>query len=620
MCGLSGFFAHTQLGPWFADVLDVIRHRGPDGDGVWTPGHDRVISAASLRDQRPVDVPAALGQLRLSILDLSPSGAQPMVVPGQAAVVTNGEIYNFVELRQELQDAGWSFVGTSDTEVLLKGWLQWGIDLLPRMNGMWAFALWDERRHGMLLSRDRFGEKPLFLADWRGGLAFASEIKALLRFPGISASLDEDRVGRFLLSGRAYDGPSTWFEGIRQLEPGTALWIDASGRTTYRYYDLEHAVGQVESGTNPTEWADRLDRALDDSVRIRLRSDVALGGCLSEGVDSSVIATTAVRHPLSRPYQAFTLGSDDPLIDERRGAEALAGRIGSLWHGSLARADEFVRLFDRIIWHQETPISATSLYGQWRVFEEARATGVPVLLDGQGADEILAGYTKFFAAHVRTAVRSNPLTGAREAARLARHLGAAPKLLRYAHRYLPSTKSGPDIRAVLRNPPASDDLMPDVRRGVFGMRIDDIRRWSLPNLLSYEDRNAMAHSVETRLPYLDPSVVELSLAMPESVLFNDGWTKWPLREVLARRGAPEVAWRRAKRQFFVPQASWLRTELTPMLTELRTNPHPSWNSLVDRGALSAFLDGWTTQPSGSASDEACFQLLAIDRFLRTFFP
>src|SRR6478735_3546890 len=200
ICGITGFFAPgTPVAPWFAAAAEVARHRGPDGDGVWAAGWPEAMSLASLaRDAVPSGGSAALGFVRLSILDLGPTGRQPMVEPGRAAIAFNGEIYNYVELREELRAKGWTFTSTGDSEVLLKGWLEWREDLFARLNGMWAIAIYDAELDGIVLSRDRFGEKPLFWTPWSGGVAFASEVKQLREFPGIDIRLDRARAAGYL--------------------------------------------------------------------------------------------------------------------------------------------------------------------------------------------------------------------------------------------------------------------------------------------------------------------------------------------------------------------------------------------------------------------------------------
>jgi asparagine synthase (glutamine-hydrolysing) len=557
--------------------------------------------------------------VRLSILDLGPSGNQPMVEPGRAALAFNGEIYNYLELRDELLELGYTFVSTGDSEVVLKGWLAWGEGVFSRLNGMWAIAIYDLERDRLVLSRDRFGEKPLFWAAWRNGVAFASEVKQLQRFPGLRVELNVQRAAAYAISGRPYHGASSWFAGIHQLEPGGILEADRSGTRTRRYYDLASEVAAVEPSVDADEWQQRLAAALSGSVRLRLRSDVPVGTSLSAGVDSSAVMAevTALGHD---NYHSFTVTSDDPRIDEGPEARTFARQMGSIWHPVPVTGAGFAATWERLTWHQECPVPSTSLYGQWKVMEAARSAGVIVLLDGQGADEILAGYHKFQAAILLDRVRARDASALRFGWAFARHLGGPRVVLDAGGRYLgrfggavaPSSwlRTTPDVEATA---PA---VGPDLRRG----QLADIHLWSLPNLLAYVDRSSMAWAVETRLPFLDPSVATLSLAMPSTVLARNGWSKWPLRQTLANRGGAGPAWRRGKRWFNVPQRARLRGPLLPFVDAWRRDPHELWSEILDPEPMRRWADEWSSgRRSGPAQDRQVFEFVALDQFLRTWF-
>jgi asparagine synthase (glutamine-hydrolysing) len=531
----------------------------------------------------------------------------------------NGEIYNYVEVRRDLAAAGWSFSSMGDTEVLIKAYLEWGVDAFRRLDGMWAFGIYDEVRKGLLLSRDRFGEKPLFWTAWSGGLAFASEIKQLVQYPGVTPRLARERAATFLVTGRPYDGPSSWFEGIHQLEPGSWLWIDDQGVRRGRYHDLEHDVAAVAPERSPADWAARWGEALSASVRRRLRSDVPVGTSLSSGLDSSMVLAEAMAQGHGA-YRTFTLGSNDPRIDESGPAERFATSQGSRWHPVWADATEFASLWDRMTWHQECPIASTSLYGQWKVFETARAAGVVVVLDGQGADEILGGYNKFVAALLWRAVRSHPQRAAGPIKGLIRQIGTTANLRSAGYRYLGRLGGAPRTPTLLRPGLFVGASAPGVRVTSMEQRVQDIRRWSLPNLLAYADRNAMAHSIETRLPYLDPTLVAVSLAMPDDVLFRDGWTKWPLRINLASRGGLAPAWTPGKRWFGVPQQQWLRHSLRGDVDAWLEAPHPAWEDIVDIGELARFQAMWRARKPSYPWDDQVFKMVSLDRFLQTWFP
>ncbi len=610
MCGITGFVvdAERPVGGWFAEAVHCVSHRGPDRERIWLAGD----TTRSLPDERhDARTTAGFGFARLAIIDLSEASDQPFVAPGRAALTFNGEIYNYIELRDELAGMGWTFSSAGDAEVLLKGYLQWGLDVLPRLNGMFALAIHDEAKGSLLLARDRFGEKPMFWTEWEGGVAFASEAKQLARYPGLRLDLEPAAVDAYLSTGRPYLGFSSWFRGIRQLAPGSWLVRDADGCRTGSYFDLRSEVAAVAPETSPRAWADRFSAAWQRSVELRLRSDVPVGTSLSSGVDSSAVMVEAAAIGHER-YHAFTLRYDAER-DEGRAAADLAAASGATWHAVWATGEEFAETWDALTWHHETPVATASAFGQWKVFEAAHAAGIRVVLDGQGADEMLAGYHKFYAAHVLHRIRSVGPGAFFDVARFGRQVGLGPLaeratsiLRREAH----ANGSGDRLDGT-----ASPPVISDLRR----MRIADIEEWSLPTLLSYADRNAMAHSIETRLPFLDPDVAVLALAMPGEVLFRDGWTKWPLRAHLASRGAPGPAWRRGKRWFDLPSAEWLRGPLRPAIDALADSPHPAWAEFVEPDRLRTLV-AHHRDAADPARGGTLMRLLALERFFRVWLP
>jgi asparagine synthase (glutamine-hydrolysing) len=395
--------------------------------------------------------------------------------------------------------------------------------------------------------------------------------------------------------------------------------VDRTGRRPSRYWNLADAVASVERAPDPGAWQRRFADAFTRSVMMRLRSDVPVGTSLSAGIDSSAVMAeaTALGHT---GYHSFTVTSDDPRVDEGPEAGAFARAMGSTWHPVRVSGLDFAATWDRLTWHQECPAPGTSLYGQWKVMEAARGAGVIVLLDGQGADEVLGGYHKFLAAILLSRIRAADPSAVPFAWAFARHLGGPRTVLDAGNRYLGRLGRSPDVSAWLRTAPDTRDTAPRVTRDLRAMQVADIERWSLPNLLSYVDRSSMAFAVETRLPYLDPDVAALALAMPPEVLARDGWSKWPLRQTLADRNGSAPAWRRGKRWFGVPQRAWLRGPLAPYVDQWRRDPHPMWDELVDPALMRRHADGWVqARRSSAASDGKVFELVALDRFFRTWF-
>jgi asparagine synthase (glutamine-hydrolysing) len=606
MCGIAGFCTASPqtVGPWFAAAVSAAAHRGPDDDGYWFPGLPGVRQLGELTGAAPTNV--AFGHLRLSIVDLSELGRQPFVSDdGQTALTFNGEIYNFVELRAELEALGHRFRSATDSEVILHGWKAWGLDLFARMNGMWAIGLWDAASGSLVLSRDRLGEKPLFIMDWRGGIAFASEIKQLRAFPDVTFRPDADQLARFIATGRPYVGSTgSFFDGVTQIEPGTSVVINGQSTRTYRYYDLnEEASKKLQLSSD--EIADATYAAFLDSVRIRLRADVEVGTCLSSGVDSTaVVAAMRELEPEVRPH-TFTFGFGRDRSDERAVAAATAERVGARWHSVDGQHDDFNDVVDRLTWHHETPLPEASLYAQWSVFRAAREARVKVMLDGQGADEVFGGYIKFLAGRARADLRTDPRGAVFAAYGLVRQMAAHPKTFLWAARYvrLPNRASGYSVS--MPGQPTAPPLAGDLQ-----MRVNDLTTWSLPNLLPWEDRNSMAHGVETRLPFLDPNLLALGLAAPSHVLYRKGWTKWPVREITARLGQPAIAWRRAKLQFASPEDGWMRTR-----SEENTTRSELWSTLAGVTQVGDLL---RLAEAGEAT--AVVRRRAINDFFTTFWP
>lgn len=364
--------------------LDMIAHRGPDGQGWRVAGSDCG--------------PVSLGHRRLSIIDTSDAALQPMTEPGERYwLVFNGEIYNFLELREEIEAAGHRFRTRSDSEVLLLGYALWGEAVLDRLIGMFAFAIWDEREQRLFVARDRFGIKPLYMLANGHGIAFASEIKQLLRLPGESGRINQDRLRDFLFHGISDHTAETMFADVRQLRGGECATLDLRRWRPGDAVPVRRWYGVLTPGTleiGEAEAAERFRHLFAESVRLHLRSDVTIGSCLSGGLDSSSIVRMADRllDSTGAGFATFTACYDDASVDERRFADAVVEGTRCVPHHVHPKVEDAVALAERITWHQDEPYGSTSIFAQWSVFAAARGAGVKVMLDGQGADEQLAGY------------------------------------------------------------------------------------------------------------------------------------------------------------------------------------------------------------------------------------
>jgi len=547
MCGIGGYVdpQGTLDGDRvLATLAAALRHRGPDGEGFFTAG------------------PIGLAHRRLAIIHLSESGSQPMSV-GPITVVFNGEIYNYRELREELRAAGHTFNGSSDTEVLARAYLQWNQEFVQRLRGMWAFAIADARTHTLLCARDPYGIKPFYYASHRGAFLFASEPQALVR-AGVPARANARIAAHYLALGVSDHEPESFFAGITPLAAGASMRVDQRGQI--EPLPAVAVAGELAGRASQAEFA----AVLQESVSLHLRSDVPVGTCLSGGLDSSTVAALAsgaIRNAGGPRFAAVTALSADPETDERGYAAAVVQRCELDWHTVQPTADEFMAQTDECIRAQGEPALSPSIYFQYCVMRAARQAGLKVMLDGQGADELLCGYERYVPVWALELARQrHPLAALAGFTRLARcsrprlrgmtALAAYVLSARLRHRTIAARASflRPEWLAAVQ------EVVTRIARSTHNLhaaRLADITQFSLPALLRYEDRNSMAHSIEARVPYVDRGVVDCALRLPSLELLQDGFTKYPLRLVAETLLPGEIAWRRAKVGFEPPTARWL---------------------------------------------------------------
>jgi len=631
MCGIAGLIADAGISPEQLSAMSTaLAHRGPDGfgyalysseDGVRTWINRTIPTEQSERSV------LGFAHRRLSIIDLSEENAQPMCDrTGRCCVAYNGEIYNYVELRKELEVLGFGFETTGDTEVLLNAYSAWGPDCVERFNGMWAFALLDAERRIVLLSRDRFGIKPLYYSfHFDGTFSFASEIKGLLAGRGEPCAPDVGVLAGFLAQGRRPGGERTFFEGIQQLPPAHSAVVRldqiGEGPNVSRYWSLPEARESYSKRRAVREFGE----LFADAVRIHARSDVPVGTCLSGGLDSSSIVCVAegLRKDGRIPRYAHTaIGycASEQEFSERRYMEEVARATLTRMHYVTVDDESLSRDVDRIVSCQDEPFDSASIAVQWYVFARAREEGLKVMLDGQGADEALAGY-----------LNDLRLVGAYHLSRghrLAAVAFASRYLLRYGEWLLPPVTRPLKRRAArlvsrfrtkgqiaARKPKgragAEDDtssaitwelralVLPKPRRepgDLDGMLRLQLQERSLPGLLRFEDRNSMAHSIESRVPFLDHRLIELDFRLPLDLLIHGLTTKYVLRE--AMRGIlPETI--RARRDKIGFRAS---PRLTMGLVEKRKDLLLSQETALerewfDREGIKALLARADTEPS-----------------------
>lgn len=563
MCGLVAVFSDGPIDRHIVDRMrDRLAHRGPDGAGTW------IGEAAGGY--------IALAHRRLSIIDLREIAAQPMVAEdGRIVLVYNGEIYNFVELRAELTGRGHRFKTNSDSEVLIAAYLHWGQDFLSRLNGMFAFVLWDAKIGKSLIARDRFGEKPLYWAALpEGGIAFASEAKALFCHPSIPARVDAAGLRKFALGGPMIDGERTLFEGVSRVPPAHAMWVSARGRLEerWRYWTPQYAADAAHADL--PRLADEFGALLSASVSMRLRSDVPVGACVSGGLDSStivgMIAAGADAAKLRTTFSARY--DDDPTISEGPYIDMVLAKTKMASVTVTPRIEDAIADSRRVHWHQEAPFLSASIFNEWYVMRAARDAGTRVVIDGQGADELLGGYQYYFPEFQRSlAIKRQAYRLLANSIRFKKRLRAAAKLYVDSERRFPMgvTAGNAELwRLFLSGDRALDSLsagdrtgLPDPHRsGRFRFYIANAIQYDmLPTQLLSADRSAMAFGVESRFPFLDHNLVDWCNRLPECALIDDGWQKILLRRCGAGMVPDAVRWRADKVGYAAPADTWLRT-------------------------------------------------------------
>lgn len=535
MCGIVGII-QLQGHPVAQDDLlaatSCLAHRGPDDAGHLATGN------------------LGLGHRRLAIFDPGDRGRQPMQYK-HLTIVFNGAIYNFPELRAELLAAGHQFRSHTDTEVILAAWDEWGPDCLHRFRGMWAFLIHDTRRQTLLASRDRFGIKPLYYGQTGEEMLLTSELKVFTSRPGFRSRLRPARVYEWLHHGWQDHSADGWYEAIRQLPPGSTLEIDLNSgqQTLQRWYDVRPKELLRESDLSPEEAAVLLRGQLQDSVELCMRSDVGRALTLSGGLDSSTIAGLMRRQQPDGPIDAFAALFPGTAYDESAYVKEAVEYNRLQLHSLLPDWSSFQAWLPATLAAQDEPLASAAVVGHFELMDRVRQSGHRLLLNGQGADEILAGYNKFFLTHLREMNRIGQL---RELLFMLRRGSISLSVLKQ--------KLGQQRVAA---PWAQPGFLPYGRiereealttREVSLQLLGGV---GLPVLLRHEDRNAMAHGIETRPPFLDHPLVELALRLPDAWKIRDGQRKYLLREA-ARPWLPDKIYRRYdKLGFATPQKDWM---------------------------------------------------------------
>lgn len=618
MCGFYGAVAAPgddlrDRSPMFAEMDRRLRHRGPDDSDFYMPADGSV----------------ALGHRRLSIIDVSAAGRQPLWnEDGTVALIFNGEIYNFQALRRELS-ASHRFRSGTDSEVIVHGYETWGEGIVERLDGMFAFAVYDSRAHSVLLARDRLGKKPLYYADHQGAFFFASELKALMGIPDLPRALDPAAAADFLTYGYV-PAPATLFTSVRKLEAGTCLHLTPRRRAMRRYWAFGGRLGE-----NPTSEKDAIAAVrslVEAAVEKRLVSDVPIAALLSGGVDSTVVVSAMARLS-SRPVRTFTVGfetadASGKVNDDKLRARNTAARLGTVHEELTIDADamDMREALDRVIWHQDEPNANPTLLSTIAIADAVRAAGVPVVLTGDGGDELFAGYPRYMfdrwierALMVPRPIRSGAAAlmqtlGGSTAAKGRRFLSkarsmeaatAGERYLAWRHHFTrPETFSllAPAVLSGLGDHDPADlaaRWMESVSAPAMQDRLafTDLKMWVADESNTRLDRAMMAASVEARCPLLDHRLVEYAFSLPFAMKTRGGAPKALLKKAFADILPDEVRFG-PKRGFFSPARHWVQHSLASTVVDVLSPARVEAVGLLDAGAVAAVQhgEGWQRQP------------------------
>ena len=549
---------------------------------------------------------------------------------GRQVLVYNGEVYNYLELRRELEGLGVQFRSRCDTEVVLHALQVWGEGAFARFNGMWGLAWLDQDAGELLLSRDRLGVKPLYWHRSDGQVLFASEIKGILAGSEHRFAVDHAVVARYLQQSQLDAQEQTFFAGIEALPPGHWARFDLRSSaglnpSLHRYWSPPDQETQRD-GIPPSFEAVR--ETFMDSVRLRLRSDVPVGVLLSGGLDSSAIAV-ATQHATGRSADLHLLSivSDDPRYSEAPFIDRMAAHLGTAARTSRVRltAHEAFALLDRVTWFNDEPPGGLSTVAHYLLMQRAKDLGVTVILCGQGADELLCGYLKYWGFYLQSLYRRGHWLAALKVLGDLTRQGTVIRQFRVseAKRYLPGMlrPAEIDIRGRRLKESHSPLQIGLGRAGVVARQLADLCRLSVPALLHYEDRMSMALAREIRVPFLDYRLVTLLLPLAPHWKLRDGWSKWVFRKAMEPYLPKEITWRRDKQPFVIPQSEWLKSELHSRVRALLDNELlTSACGLVDQPALQRRYAAFCRQPPdrGPISFKDIFHPIALELWMRRF--
>lgn len=594
MCGINGLITHDDSIKNKITVMNnLIRHRGPDDEGfVLIRSDDSSFlqcsgadSIEEIKSKHPLinsvnkeNYDIILAHRRLSIIDLSPNGHGPMAGADNKIWITfNGEIYNYIELREELKSLGYTFKTQSDTEVIINSYLCWGEQCLNRFNGMWGLAIWDSRKNELFIARDRFGVKPIYYTSAENYFAFSSEIKPLVSLMDSGADINRHKIPFYILYGNRLNTEETYINNIQSLNASHYLVYKNGKIAIKRYYDISRSN---LSGLNEDELKKKIIDTLSDSIKLRFRSDVPVGTCLSGGFDSSsIVSLSSGLNPAG--LRTFSAVWNEKQCDESKYIDIVNEKFGCIPNKIMPSADEFEKVFSSLCYYQEIPTEGPGLYPQWYVMAKAKES-VKVLLDGQGGDEVFGGYL-LIGAYLRGLVKDRKL------ARLLSELKYFVELFKnkgihsfagwlFPRQYSKLVRSSFSKKLKVLNP----DILAETGKDVLAFDLEPVMKFpnyinnlsyhfiinmTIPTLLHYEDRSSMAHSIESRVPFLDYRLVELGLSLEPDHLAYKGLSRPLYRKALQEYLPEEVVNRKDKLGYPTPFAEWTKTVLKDYISD-----------------------------------------------------
>ena len=645
MCGISGLINCNQnFTKSLIGMTRKLAHRGPDDEGflILDSGKNyhlasshtnpdsvdfHSLGSSKIESFSPIEPIIGLGHRRLSIVDLSPNGHQPMSRNNTTWLVFNGEIFNYIELRKELAKLGLVFKTDTDTEVILAAYETWGLKCFEKFNGMWGLAILDLEKRQVHLCRDRYGIKPLYYRNSEGSFSFASEIKAFTALPDWCARANEAVIHDYLFKSLLDHSEETFFIGVRHVLPGHYITIDIDEKIVrdprqIAWYNLPFK----DTSDSPVNEVSQFKQLFLDSVKLRMRSDVKIGSCLSGGLDSSsIVGAMRALAPESR-IETITACSKHKQFDESLYAEMVTNFTDSNSSKIFPDAKKLSKIIDKIIWHQDEPFCSASIFAQWCVFEKAKHLGIQVLLDGQGADETHCGYNSYIRPYVIGPLKQKNL----------RSLWKNLKLIRQNRRKV--------IGSILRGlldcyiPTFINDLIAArkeriKKKGWYFGRKRIIDSYSLAReknlkehskfmiqhgmrmLLHWEDRNSMAHSVESRVPFLDYRILPLLASLSDQQRVEGGWSKSIIRKSMHGLLPDEVIYRKDKMGFVTAESIWAKYECKNLYLKELDEISKHWGELIGpkiKNSYEKFLRG------EKAYDPIFWKILCLNRWRSVF--